>query len=316
MSTVSVIIPVYNVENYLKRCVYSVINQTFKDLEIILVDDGSTDSSGKICDEFKFIDERIVVIHKKNGGLSSARNVGIRMSTSEYITFIDSDDFVTSDYIDYVYGLLKKYDVDVVSVDYIRTSNEKILKNREDKITIFSDNDSVTNYLKCGCRRKNNFPAWNKIYKRNLFSDISFPEGKIYEDMNTNLLVFMKTQKTINSTKMCYSYWINPKSITQNNFTKKNFDLLIASGNILNTVKKENNSEMLKYANAINAKAYFSLLVKIFKDKEFINYNKNEVKDLLKKFKSNFKYLFINEIPLSIKFVSAIFYLFYDFYIS
>ena len=108
---ISVILPVYNVEKYLRQCLDSVINQTYKNLEIILVNDGSTDNSGKICEEYALNDERIKVIHKENGGISSARNAAIDIAKGQYITFIDSDDDVELDYIDYLYDILKKFNL-------------------------------------------------------------------------------------------------------------------------------------------------------------------------------------------------------------
>ena len=107
---ITVIVPIYNVENYLKKCLNSIINQQYKKLEILLIDDGSTDLSGKIADEYAAKDNRIKVVHKKNGGLSDARNYGLKIMTGEYVTFIDSDDYVTEDYVSYMYGLLEKTD--------------------------------------------------------------------------------------------------------------------------------------------------------------------------------------------------------------
>ena len=110
---ISVIVPVYNVEKYLTKCVDSIMNQTYKDLEIILVDDGSTDNSGKICDEYVKKDKRFKVIHKKNGGLSDARNVGIKNSTGEYLSFIDSDDYIDNDMIECLYNACIKNNADI-----------------------------------------------------------------------------------------------------------------------------------------------------------------------------------------------------------
>ena len=128
MKKISVIVPVYNVERYLKRCIESIINQTYKDLEIILVDDGSTDSSGNICDEYKKIDKRISVIHKKNGGLSDARNEGLKVVTGTYIAFVDSDDFLDLDMYEYMQKNIEKENADIVicgtKIDY---DNGKII---------------------------------------------------------------------------------------------------------------------------------------------------------------------------------------------
>ena len=116
---ISVVVPVYNVEKYIDRCLNSIINQTYRKLEIIIVNDGSTDNSRKIIDKFSKMDSRIIVIDKNNGGLSEARNVGINAATGDYITFIDSDDFVSYDYIEYLYSLIEKYKVKVLSLIHI-----------------------------------------------------------------------------------------------------------------------------------------------------------------------------------------------------
>lgn len=116
MDKISVIVPVYNVEDYLEECINSILGQTYKNLEIILVDDGSTDNSSKICDIYEKKDKRIKVIHKENGGLSSARNEGLKYRTGEYISFVDSDDFIDKTMYEKLYSAIKKYDADVVRV--------------------------------------------------------------------------------------------------------------------------------------------------------------------------------------------------------
>lgn len=117
---VSVIVPVYNVEKYLERCINSIIQQSYNNLEIILIDDGSTDASGKICDEYKEKDDRIIVIHKENGGLSDARNAGIKIFTGEYVTFIDSDDYVSKNMVSNMLDILEKSSCRIVQVESIK----------------------------------------------------------------------------------------------------------------------------------------------------------------------------------------------------
>ena len=123
-SLISVIVPVYNVEKYLPQCLNSIINQTYKNIEVVLVDDGSTDDSGNICEEYKKNDERIIVVHQKNSGLSAARNVGIEISTGEYITFIDSDDYISPDYIENLYSALEQYSADIAICDLKKVSEK------------------------------------------------------------------------------------------------------------------------------------------------------------------------------------------------
>ena len=146
---ISVIIPVYNIEIYIKRCVNSIINQTYKNLEIILVDDGSTDNSGKICDDYEKKDARIKVIHKENGGLSDARNCGIEKSNGKYITTVDGDDFVTEKYVETLYNLIIENSADISSInrfDFLENdANGKCIKveyyNNCPKVTVFSSKE-------------------------------------------------------------------------------------------------------------------------------------------------------------------------------
>lgn len=186
----SVIIPVYNVESYLSLCVESLLNKSYAihQYEIILVDDGSTDKSGIICDELKSKYENIKVIHKSNGGLSSARNAGIKVAKGEWISFIDSDDIVVENYIDIIISIIEIYHLDIIMFRYLPFKEERYLDDRLKKVsfnktffkkiskkdamdTLFDGN--YTNY------------SWNKIYKRNLFNKIVFPVGKNFEDVIT-----------------------------------------------------------------------------------------------------------------------------------
>ena len=134
--TISIVIPVYNVQDYIKKCLDSILSQTFSDLEIILVDDGSTDLSGRICDYYSENDKRIKVIHTANGGQSEARNVGIKNATSEWITFIDSDDYVSSDYIEYLYNLIQVHNADISIASFTYITPKKIIKHGNGEVAL------------------------------------------------------------------------------------------------------------------------------------------------------------------------------------
>ena len=178
---ISVIVPVYNVERYLKRCVDSIINQTYSDLEIILVDDGSTDSSGYLCDEIKKTNTRIKVIHKANGGLSSARNAGLEIATGSYIGFVDSDDWIATDMYESLIVAIKETESDVAITGINRIYDNGYCKKQfiKEKTEIYQGADIIEEYLK-----QNSFStaAWDKLYKKKLFEKRRFPEGKLYED--------------------------------------------------------------------------------------------------------------------------------------
>ena len=184
---VSVIVPVYNVEPYLRRCVDSILNQTFKDFELILIDDGSPDKCPYICDEYAKLDSRVVVIHKKNGGLSSARNVGLdyvfAYSHSVYISFIDSDDYVSKDYLLDMYEAMKK-DKNiqmVVSAYYIVKSGGLIIEGPAFLDEIFDNNDIFKKvFFDSGIHAYTN--SGNKLYHKNVIGKNRFPLGKKHED--------------------------------------------------------------------------------------------------------------------------------------
>ena len=181
MPKISVIIPVYKVEEYLKRCVDSVIGQTLRDIEIILVDDGSPDNCPAICDEYAKKDDRVRVIHKKNGGLSDARNAGIDIAKGEFLGFVDSDDYIEADMYEYLYDLVKKENAEISMCEFFHCYQGKEPEKNE-KISVETvDSETAIYYVLES--KKASLTVANKIYKREIFgSDLRFPVGKIQED--------------------------------------------------------------------------------------------------------------------------------------
>ena len=203
---ISVIVPVYNVERYLKRCIESIINQTYKDLEIILVDDGSTDSSGNICDKYKKIDKRINVIHKENGGLSDARNEGLKVVTGTYIAFVDSDDYVDEQFLEKLYLAVKENNSDISICKYKKTiklderNTEEIQTN---KYSIYNTEEALKELLLF--KKIENY-VWNKLYKRELFFKLFFKVGKKMEDIGIMYKIFEKASKIVSIDYIGYFY--------------------------------------------------------------------------------------------------------------
>lgn len=181
---ISVIVPIYNVEKYLSKCIESIINQTYKDLEIILVDDGSTDSSGKICDEFATKDNRIKVIHKKNGGLSDARNIGLDVCRGNYISFIDSDDYIELDMYEKMIKIIVNKKVDIVSCNYNHIyNNNKVVFFKVDVDELIKSKNLL--YEKIFTYSNFDLVVFNKLYKSTIFENIRFPVGiSPAEDLN------------------------------------------------------------------------------------------------------------------------------------
>ena len=210
---ISVIVPCYNVENYLKKCVDSILNQTYKNLEIWLVDDGSPDNCGQICDEYSKIDDRIKVIHKENGGLSDARNVAIDQATGEWITFIDSDDYVSVEYVETLYNLVEKYDCEV-SVACFSTFCE----GQEPQVAscVYEDEKMEPLYAVEQMFYQNKFDtsAWAKLYHRRLFEKgIRYPKGLLYEDLPTTYLLMLESKGVAFTNKVLYYYLLRASSI-------------------------------------------------------------------------------------------------------
>lgn len=232
---ISVVVPVYKVEKYLKRCVESIVKQTYDNLEIILVDDGSPDGCPEICDQYAEKDARIHVYHKSNGGLSDARNVGIEKATGKYITFVDSDDYVSCDYVEYLYNLLRKSDADISIVcnKKIWSYDEK-LDDVEHQETIFSNTEAMEALF---YQKFIENSAWAKLYKKELFDVIRYPKGRLYEDLGTTYKLFFNASKIIWSNEQKYYYFQRESSIMSKAFTEKNMDRIAMSEEILDFVR-------------------------------------------------------------------------------
>lgn len=226
---ISVIIPVYNVEKYLCACVNSVINQTYKNLEIILVDDGSTDSSGAICDEYALKDERIKVYHKSNGGLSSARNYGLDRMSGDYVFFLDSDDFISLQCLEKMLEVSIEQNADIVSSLNKRfaTESDLITQNAVKKeIVVYSSKQTLENTFK---KTENFFVvSWAKLYKYKTFDNLRFTEGVIHEDEFICHRLYGQINKFVLLKEELYFYRENPCSITGVKYNIKRPDYLLA----------------------------------------------------------------------------------------
>ena len=211
---ISVIVPVYKVEKYLEKCIESVLKQTYTNLQIILVDDGSPDNCGKICDEYAKKDSRIEVIHKANGGLSDARNVGISKAKGRYIGFVDSDDYIAEDMYEILLNLIKKYDADVSICNlYDVIDGNECIRNKENGIREYSRLDILKKVL---LDKNIQSYAWNKLYEKELFDEIKYPIGKKYEDIGTTFYLFEKCNKIVVTSEPEYYYLKRADSLVNN----------------------------------------------------------------------------------------------------
>ena len=231
---ISIIVPVYNVEQYLPQCLDSIINQTYRNLEILLIDDGSTDNSGKICDEYAKLDNRIRVFHKKNEGLSSARNLGINNCTGSFIGFVDSDDFVELDMYEILYNEQQRINADIVWCNYYNYFS----KENYSMVKVFNKNKYYKlpfNLNELGLDIFNNkyhehAQAWSKLYKKSIFDNIKYPYGKTFEDLFIFLSTLMKANIISTVSRPLYYYRINRPNSILNVSNKKiiNIDILEA----------------------------------------------------------------------------------------
>ncbi|MFR1757985.1 MAG: glycosyltransferase family 2 protein, partial [Thomasclavelia spiroformis] len=232
MPKLSIIVPIYNVEKYLSRCIESILNQTFREFELILINDGSTDNCKEICEKYKKIDSRIIVVNKKNGGVSSARNFGIDISRGEYIGFVDPDDFIDSNMYEILFNIINLYQSDIVICDYYKVSEYNIKKYEEIQLNnkgIIVENinniDAIERILTVG--EKFIF-AWNKIYKRRLFENLRYNEGMIYEDEFLAHRILYRCNKVSIINSSLYYYVQRKGSIVNSRFSSKKFDKVYA----------------------------------------------------------------------------------------
>lgn len=234
---VSIIVPVYNVERYICHCIESIMKQTYTNIEIFLVDDGSPDKCGLICDDYAQMDYRIKVIHKENGGLSDARNVAIDVANGEYITFVDSDDYIVKDYIEYLVDILEKNDADISGC-----CAKRYYEGEEDKETIKIDK-RVLNFTNLEALEDNFYQkhilnnAWGKLYKRELFEEIRYPVGRLYEDLGTTYKLISKSKKIVWGLSEKYFYLQRDNSIMARKFSIKNMDRILMSEELLEFTK-------------------------------------------------------------------------------
>lgn len=287
---ISIIIPVYNVEKYLEKCVDSIINQTYKNLEIILVDDGATDSSGKLCDELAKIDNRIKVYHKENGGLSDARNYGVEKSTGGYIGFVDSDDYIDTEMYEKLYEAIKKENVDVAecNLKIIYTDREELFTEQK-YYNIYTKQEYLEEYLKI---EKIFGSACVRLIKSDIAKKLKFPVGKLYEDTYYAYDLIEKVDRYVIMNNPYYNYLMRENSITNTKFNPRIFDLIEIVEKFHKTTY-ENYPGLKEAADCRKMYAYFSVLNSILLEE---NYRENEYySEILSYFKRNYISLLKNK---------------------
>lgn len=238
---VSIIIPVYNVESLVKRCINSVQKQKYKNIEVIIVDDGSTDASKTVCDEMALLDSRLTVIHKSNGGLSSARNIGIKAAHGKYIAFVDSDDFIHEDYILVMHNIAVESGAKMVICNYEKGRSATFsASNIDNSYNLYTSEQMLKNWH--GELWAQETPSWNKLIAVDVLSkiDFKFPEGFFYEDISTSHLLVCGADNVAITDRKLYYYYQRKNSITKQLRNEKNIkDNLAAQDNRLDFFKKK-----------------------------------------------------------------------------
>lgn len=305
LELVSVIVPVYKTEKYLVRCVNSIRKQDYAELEIILVDDGSPDKSGELCDEIARLDDRVQVIHKTNGGLSSARNVGIEASKGKYICFVDSDDYIEKDYVSTLYRLIDKNKADLAKIDYIEIRTDDYLdKGQSGEERFYEGKEVEKAFLQLRVDSACVF-----MYRKALIGDIRFPEGKTSEDIPFNFMVFQKAKKFIYLPVNKYYYWHNPESISNGPLDKNMLNYLFFRKEIYDYYNNTQiDKDMLSMAEALYARSAMGLMARMMLFGIAKGMDENRTKALLKQvFKEHGKAFFKDkETPINRKILAAL----------
>lgn len=238
---VSIIIPVYNIEKYIERCVESILKQSYTNLQILLIDDGSKDRSGTICEKLKKRDSRIEVYHKVNGGLSDARNYGILHANGKYISFVDGDDWIEKEYIEKLLLYVLKYNADFSQCQFQYAFDYRIekLDVKQEKIQVFSREQAIISFIESGPIGIS-VAAWGKLYKREIFSKIKYQKGMVHEDVFTTCdIIFDAVNKVVVVDEPLYNYYQRTGSISNSNNVKRYCDRIIVQKHVLEQAEKE-----------------------------------------------------------------------------
>lgn len=315
---ISIVVPVYNAEKFLSRCVSSILGQTYKNIEVILVDDGSKDSSLEICRYFSSLDNRVKVFHQDNAGAGAARNLGIAQATGNYVGFVDADDWIDSEMYQYLYDLMTQYDADMTICEHIRCKDEneakdiltKIAKNKVE-IAEYNRDSYVKKYMKIGSQTIEYYP-WNKLYKRSLLVNEQYPIDCTTEDVVGTYKAVLKAKKIIYSSKVGYLYFYNQESVSSSFLPEKGIDMLPAWDEVV--ALSEPFPQYLEWAKINRARIDFNFLFQISTSRnypEILVKNKPLINELISKLKLNKDILLNADISFSRKVLIYLFCLDY-----
>ncbi len=282
---ISIIVPVYNTEKYIEKCVDSILNQTHKNLEIILVDDGSPDNCGKICDNYEKKDNRVKVIHKKNSGSASSKNMAINIATGDYIGFVDSDDYIEADMFEYLLNNSISFNADVVRCGFFWDIDGGIYPQGSGIVKKVNDyNDKIIDLMKDGVISG---IACNKLYKKNILEGVYFPEGiKYSEDFMFNYKVFKNSNIIVYADENKYHYLRRNGSVLMEGLTESRFDEI----NIIKEIVENEKNNNITYRYCVKRLVEWEMMFisRIIREKRCIDKYKDLRKDVLKYTKNVF----------------------------
>lgn len=276
MDLITIIVPAYNVEHYISKCLKSISTQTYKNIEVLIVNDGSTDGTQKIIDEWSRRDQRFIKFSKVNGGLSSARNFALKYINGDYVTFIDSDDWVDTRFIQTLYELIIKHQADIASCDAHMVFENRNIKIIEEKllISIFSQDEAIKEYLtdayKC------NEGVCNKMYQKKLWENLKFPNIMAHEDTETTFKLLSKSHRIVWTSEKLYFYLQRQGSITKSGFSDKSMCKLDALNHIGEDISK-NYAHLYKYYNNRKMGCALELLIKLQISGDLEKYAKHKI---------------------------------------
>ena len=258
---ISIIVPIYKVEKQIDICIKSILNQTFNNFELILVNDGSPDKCGEICEKYAKIDKRIKVIHKKNGGLSDARNSGLDIAKGKYVGFVDSDDIIHPEMYERMYNCINKYNVDIVQCKFKKFKSiediNKLSNINNVNIEYYTSKEAIIDMID---NNKINVNTWNKLYKRELFENERFPKGKIHEDEFLTYKLIYKSNKVAYINEELYYYYQNDNGIMNGSNLIKRLDRIEALEERSNFFLKNGDKDLYDKSNT----ALFFALNKLY----------------------------------------------------
>lgn len=304
MAIISVIVPVYNAEQYLDRCVQSIVSQTFSDLEIILIDDGSKDNSGTLCDMWAKKDSRIHVIHQKNAGAGAARNRGLSIATGEYIGFVDSDNWIAPDMYQILYNAILKHVAEVAMGQMIirKSYSKPSLTNKRYSIVEKNRREMLERFFRIHGEDASIIDIGPKLIKKSILENFKFIEGTICEDVFASFEFILRAPRTVVIDSVVYYYFINSMGVTRTRVSRKDFEYIDAYKRILDYTRI-NYPDFVRYANLNYLRAHFTVLSKM----KLYGYDRTDSvllskkKELKRKIRDNFWTLFKWNMPLSRK---------------